>query len=874
MRKMLFIIVILVVLLSSCSKTVEETFTVTFDSNGGSAVSSQEITSGEFIIEPSDPTLVGYVLEYWHLNESEQAYVFSTPVTADLTLIAKWERDPNYVLTDQEKLDEDIASVEDEMFVSSYELELPLRGTLHNSTIKWTSTSEYISSSGFILPVRLNDDVTTGQIQGEFSLNGIKETRTYDISLSHMEQVEIATTRVVPFTNLTTEYTVEDADVNLYFEQDGYVPYIKIVDFFSLLEGFIDPDVEFTFTKGEGTLEIFYQYYDEDYDETYDLIVTFDTNYNTITTNDPGFYWAYVSTIETNHWRHIEHDSDNPDASFVEGENIIYDLDDYSMDMAMYDDEVLIPYYIANQLFASPGYYNVYYNYEGLFGVYFVPEAGGKEYRTIKRSEMNDTDIPADLLVHTFNMMAFDLDNFYGLKDIMEIDTYYELLFDQKEKLLNSDPEDFEYAIRDVLLKQIDDPHTSYGYPSYFNRLTWSGPEINSLTFYGTRFQAWYYDGYIDVDDAIGEKWGINSDGGWNAYSPNRPNYWFLDDVSVLLSLDDFNSADIEESASYDASLAESVLKLDDSSSVLPVIGSGSKFFFYNNSTETNNHLEILAKGLDASYVDTYAAALIALGYEYKLETTTAENKLNGYYQISVPSEDDSLVDVFYMVQIAFDEDLGLFYVGIIDKIPDDFGSSWPFYVDIFDTVYSDSAVYMEMMFDQILAIAPDLENVMLDLSWNTGGWNTALFRVVGFITDEPFRTTEISRDTGGSSSRYVIIDGVPNYSNLNWALLVTPVTYSAGNEMATIFKENDLGSIIGKKSGGGACSVTPILLPNGTAFIMSSNNMNGYREGTGTEENPFVYYDNEFGVEPDYPINIDLIYDINTLLQVFPENE
>ncbi len=873
MKKMMFVLVAFVVLLSSCTKTVEETFTVIFDSNGGSAISSQEITSGEFAIEPDGPTLVGYILEYWHLSGSEQAYVFSTPITADLTLIATWERDPNYVLTDQEKLEEDIASVEDGMFVSAYKLELPLRGTLYNSTIKWTSTSEYISNSGFILPVLLTDDVTTGQIKGEFSLNGHEETRTYDISLSHMGEVEIATTKVVPFTNLTTEYTVDDADVNLYFEQDGYVPYIKVIDFFSLLEGFIDPDVEFTFTKGEGTLEIFYQYYDEDFDETYDLIVTLDTNDNTITTNDPGFYWAYVYSTETNYGRHIGYDLDNPDASLVEGDNIVYDLDDYSMDMAMYEDEVVLPYYIVNQLFAGSSYYNVYYNYDGLYGIYSLPEAGSKEYRTIKRSEMNNEDIPADLLVHTFNMLAFDLDSFYGLKDIMEVDTYYDLLFDQKEKLLNSDPEDFDYAIRDLLLKQIDEPHTSYAASSYFNSPTWSGPETNQLTFYGTRFQAWYYDGLIAVDDVLGDKWGTNPDGGWNASSPNRPHYWFLNDVSVLLSLDDFYTADIEESATYDASLVENVLKLDDSSHVLPAIDSGSKFFFYNSSTEVNNHLEILVKGLDASYVDTYGDALIAIGYEYNLETTTVQTKLNGYYQISVPSEDDPLVDVSYMVQIAFDEDLGLFYVGVIDKAPDDFESAWPFYVDVFDTVNSDSAVYMEMMFDQILAIAPDLENVMLDLSWNTGGNVGALYRIVGFIISDPFRVTSIDRDTGGFSSSYVVIDGVPTYDNLNWALLITPVTFSAANQMATIFMENDLGPIIGKQSGGGACSITPMLLPNGTAFSMSSNNINGYREGAGTEENPYVYYNNEFGITPDYPISIDLIYDVDTLLQVFPVN-
>ena len=74
-------------------------------------------------------------------------------------------------------------------------------------------------------------------------------------------------------------------------------------------------------------------------------------------------------------------------------------------------------------------------------------------------------------------------------------------------------------------------------------------------------------------------------------------------------------------------------------------------------------------------------------------------------------------------------------------------------------------------------------------------------------------------------------------------------------NELATIFRSNDLGPIIGITSGGGACSITPILLPNGTAFTMSSNNIQAYRTGTGTVEDPYVFHDTEFGVIPDFEL-------------------
>src|SRR5690606_26298053 len=175
-------------------------------------------------------------------------------------------------------------------------------------------------------------------------------------------------------------------------------------------------------------------------------------------------------------------------------------------------------------------------------------------------------------------------------------------------------------------------------------------------------------------------------------------------------------------------------------------------------------------------------------------------------------------------------------------------------------------------MLDEILEEQPFVRNIVLDLTWNTGGNVGALYRVVGFITDQPFRVSSIDGDTGGYSSSYVYIDGVPYHSQLNWALLITPVTFSAANSMATIFMENDLGPIIGKKSGGGASSITPILLPNGTAFTMSSNSINAYRTGAGTEEDPYVFHSNEFGIVPTHPVPMNQIYDNAVLLGILAE--
>ena len=63
-------------------------YTVTFQSEGGSEVASQ-IRANTPAARPADPTKEGYTFIGWYNGESE--WNFETPVTADLTLTAKWQ---------------------------------------------------------------------------------------------------------------------------------------------------------------------------------------------------------------------------------------------------------------------------------------------------------------------------------------------------------------------------------------------------------------------------------------------------------------------------------------------------------------------------------------------------------------------------------------------------------------------------------------------------------------------------------------------------------------------------------------------------------------------------------------------------------------
>ena len=66
-----------------------KTYTVTFNSDGGSAVPSQTVEHGKTAVKPADPTREGsYTFLGWFNGDT--SYDFDLPVTADLTLTARW----------------------------------------------------------------------------------------------------------------------------------------------------------------------------------------------------------------------------------------------------------------------------------------------------------------------------------------------------------------------------------------------------------------------------------------------------------------------------------------------------------------------------------------------------------------------------------------------------------------------------------------------------------------------------------------------------------------------------------------------------------------------------------------------------------------
>ena len=69
------------------------TFAVRFDTDGGSEIEPTMVEHSHTVRPPSDPEKSGHTFVGWYLGDEK--YNFDTPITAPLTLTAKWEKVPS-----------------------------------------------------------------------------------------------------------------------------------------------------------------------------------------------------------------------------------------------------------------------------------------------------------------------------------------------------------------------------------------------------------------------------------------------------------------------------------------------------------------------------------------------------------------------------------------------------------------------------------------------------------------------------------------------------------------------------------------------------------------------------------------------------------
>lgn len=70
-----------------------QSYTITFETNGGSKIDPKMVDEGIILEKPQDPTKAGYTFAGWYTDtELTKAYDFLNAIVGDMTLYAKWEQ--------------------------------------------------------------------------------------------------------------------------------------------------------------------------------------------------------------------------------------------------------------------------------------------------------------------------------------------------------------------------------------------------------------------------------------------------------------------------------------------------------------------------------------------------------------------------------------------------------------------------------------------------------------------------------------------------------------------------------------------------------------------------------------------------------------
>ena len=122
-------------------------YTVSFDSNGGSSVAAQSVTYNTAASKPADPSRKGYTFAGWFTGKDcKTAYDFNSNVTGDITLYAKWNKIPDQSSNTPKKYKVSLnaSSIPLQKGKSTTAVKATL--TKGDSIAKWTSSNKKVAT--------------------------------------------------------------------------------------------------------------------------------------------------------------------------------------------------------------------------------------------------------------------------------------------------------------------------------------------------------------------------------------------------------------------------------------------------------------------------------------------------------------------------------------------------------------------------------------------------------------------------------------------------------------------------------------------------------------------------------------------------------
>lgn len=163
----------------------------------------------------------------------------------------------------------------------------------------------------------------------------------------------------------------------------------------------------------------------------------------------------------------------------------------------------------------------------------------------------------------------------------------------------------------------------------------------------------------------------------------------------------------------------------------------------------------------------------------------------------------------------------------------------------------------------------PKVENVILDMSNNTGGSCRTAVATLAWMLGE-VQTNITNSITGAKcSSVYVCdinadgkFDENDTIKDKKLFCLISPASFSCGNMVPAMLKSSDRVVLLGETSGGGSAVVYPTMAADSTTFRISSRYvMSENKNGSN--------YDIDKGIEPHVRLQPETLYDRETICSI-----
>lgn len=199
---------------SGSSSSNNQTYTVSFDSNGGSSVTSQSVKKGKTAVMPANPQKDEMVFAGWYLDqEFNTLYDFSSPVSKKITLYAKW-----------------VASVEDLIQISIEDYDESIITEESSITISGTVTSVLPIASVQALSTNYYEEAKPCAIEGTNNWSSTVELAigTNIVSITATDEYGNALSYDVVVNRNNTEVVYSD-NVKLADEEDYQQLYDDVV---------------------------------------------------------------------------------------------------------------------------------------------------------------------------------------------------------------------------------------------------------------------------------------------------------------------------------------------------------------------------------------------------------------------------------------------------------------------------------------------------------------------------------------------------------------------------------------------------------------------------------------------------------------------